>query len=264
MVRSAARGVFISYSRSDSTVVTVAARLLRAGGAIVFQDVVDIEFGAKWQEVLMTAINKCERVLVFWSAAAAASQWVEREWRTALAAGKSIVPMLLDKTPLPSELAVFNAMPDLMTVLRSSVDGPTILTSPSPMSYKAAAKPVVWALTVAVLLILGLLALVIFFRTLSSDSAGPTGPSPMTPGSGVLTIGVSAAVVGVAIMVVAIVTRRRKKKAEPCEQLGIDHELGLNAGSSYDPVEAAKYEREQMLGKAFTDKLFSGEYSWIK
>jgi hypothetical protein len=264
MVKSAAHGVFISYSRADSTVVTLAARLLRAGGAIVFQDVVDIEFGAKWQEVLMTAISKCERVLVFWSAAAAASQWVEHEWRTALAAGKSIVPMLLDKTPLPSELAVFNAMPDLMTVLRYSVDGPTIAASPSPMSYKAAGKPVLWALTVAVLLVVGLLALVVFFRPLSSNPAGPTGPSPRTPVSELLTIGASAAVVGVAIMVVAMMKRRRKKKPGLSEQLGIDDELGLNAGSSYDPVGAAKYEREQVLGKALADKLFSDEYAWVK
>ena len=78
-----------------------------------------------------------------------------------------------------------------------------------------------------------------FLRTLSSGSAGPAGPSPMTPGSGAFTIGGFAAGVGVAIMVVAIVTRRRRKKAEPCERLDIDDELGLNAGVSYHSVEAA-------------------------
>jgi len=35
----------------------------------------------------------------------------------ALQAGKRIVPMLLDKTPLPKELSRFNGMPELMQLL---------------------------------------------------------------------------------------------------------------------------------------------------
>ena len=118
MTGAVARGVFISYSRVNGEVVTIAAKLLKAGGgATVFQDVVDIEYGSDWQEALARAIRQCERVLVFWSLAASTSEWVEREWRMALQAGKRIVPMLLDKTPLPEELSRFNGMPELMQLL---------------------------------------------------------------------------------------------------------------------------------------------------
>jgi len=117
MSSAVGRGVFISYSRVNGEVVTIAAKLLRAGGATVFQDVVDVDYGSDWQEALASAIRQCERVLVFWSLAASTSEWVEREWRMALQAGKRIVPMLLDRTPLPTELSRFNGMPELMQLL---------------------------------------------------------------------------------------------------------------------------------------------------
>jgi hypothetical protein len=80
-------GVFISYSRTDRAFVAVAMQLLRAGGASVFFDVASIEFGDKWEVQLIGAIDRCERVLVFWSSAAAGSAWVQKEWREALARG---------------------------------------------------------------------------------------------------------------------------------------------------------------------------------
>ena len=117
MAGAVAKGVFISYSRANEDIVTIAAKLLKAGGATVFQDVVDLEYGKNWQAALAAAIRKCERVLVFWSAAAATSEWVERGWRAALKARKRIVPLLLDETPLPSELSVLHGMPELMQFL---------------------------------------------------------------------------------------------------------------------------------------------------
>ena len=131
MTSAVPKGVFISYSRVNGDVVTIAAKLLRAGGATVFQDVVDIEYGSDWQEALAKAIRQCERVLVFWSLAASTSEWVEREWRMALRAGKRIVPMLLDKTPLPAELSRFNGMPELMQLLML-VKQPQAAASPRP------------------------------------------------------------------------------------------------------------------------------------
>lgn len=121
MPGSTVGGVFISYSSDDRAIVSAAAQLLRAAGANVFQDIADIEFGAHWETALLKAIAQCERVMVFWSAAAAQSSWVEREWRCALAAGKRIVPMLLDKTPLPAPLAVLHGVPDLLDMLRAAM-----------------------------------------------------------------------------------------------------------------------------------------------
>ena len=141
MASAAARGVFISYSRVNGEVVTIAAKLLRAGGATVFQDVVDIDYGADWQEVLARAIRQCERVLVFWSLAASTSEWVEREWRMALQAGKRIVPMLLDKTPLPTELSRFNGMPELMQLLMLVKQPSTAVDMPASGSDSGRSLP---------------------------------------------------------------------------------------------------------------------------
>ena len=118
---SANNGVFISYSRTDRTFVAVAIQLLRAGGASVFYDVASIEFGDRWEDQLAKAIQRCERMLVFWSAAASVSSWVEKEWRQALFLGKRIVPMQLDTTPLPPDLGQFHGVAGLMSLLQEAV-----------------------------------------------------------------------------------------------------------------------------------------------
>jgi hypothetical protein len=109
--------VFISYARPDSRWVFVAVSLLRAGGAKVFLDVNDLEYGDRWKEALSRTIAGCQRVLVFWSAAAASSKWVNREWVLALNLQKRVVPVSLDDTPLPPELAQLHGLPQLTTLL---------------------------------------------------------------------------------------------------------------------------------------------------
>lgn len=107
----ARRAIFISYAHEDRPQVEPSAELLRAGGVQVFIDVSGIDYGDRWQDVLRGALEKCERVMVFWSLAAKASEWVDREWRYALSLGKRIVPTLLDRTPLPDDLKQFQALP---------------------------------------------------------------------------------------------------------------------------------------------------------
>jgi len=106
----ARRSIFISYARDDGPRVQKDAALLRAGGVRVFIDVQDIEAGAPWEAALESALEKCERVMVFWSQAAKRSTWVDREWRTALRLGKRVVPALLDDTALPPELAALQGI----------------------------------------------------------------------------------------------------------------------------------------------------------
>lgn len=138
MSAAALAGVFISYSSVDRQIVSAAARLLRAAGATVFQDITDLQFGDNWDQALQRAIAQCERVMVFWSAAAAQSAGVEREWRCALDAGKRIVPMSLDKTPLPPPLAALHGVPDLVEMLQSAMH----LAAAEPLAGAAAqARP---------------------------------------------------------------------------------------------------------------------------
>ncbi len=143
------RTVFISYARTDRAAVDQAVDLLRAGGVRVFLDVASIEFGARWKDALMNALRRCERVMVFWSRAAAASEWVEREWRYALELGKKIVPTLLDPTPLPPELAEFQAVKRLMpqpAIVTQALDAGVRVTTgaqagPSPRAPPAPTAP---------------------------------------------------------------------------------------------------------------------------
>lgn len=149
----ARRCVFISYAREDAAEVQAAAALLTAGGVQVFLDVQHIGYGERWEQVLDDALRRCERVLVFWSLAAQASQWVEREWRTALGLGKRIVPTLLDTTPLPPELAAFQALPRLkppaapLAPVAPAAQPPGQPSAPPPVSRRRVA----WVLPVLAL-----------------------------------------------------------------------------------------------------------------
>jgi hypothetical protein len=57
--------------------------------------------------VLGESLIACHTVVVFWSAAAADSKAVAAEYIRALQLGKDIVPVLLDDTPVPSDLAQY-------------------------------------------------------------------------------------------------------------------------------------------------------------
>lgn len=104
------RTVFVSYSRKDSSQVEKAVELLEAGGADVFRDLDDIQYGDRWEDVIRTKLAEAERVLVFWSTHAQLSEWVSREWTIAISMQKRVVPILLDQTPLPRELGQFHAL----------------------------------------------------------------------------------------------------------------------------------------------------------
>jgi hypothetical protein len=41
---------------------------------------------------------------VFWTQNSAASEWVEKEWRAAIAMNKEVIPVILDSTPIPKPL----------------------------------------------------------------------------------------------------------------------------------------------------------------
>ncbi|PID34062.1 MAG: hypothetical protein CR976_02255 [Thiotrichales bacterium] len=108
------RTVFVSYARKDSDRIRRAVALLEAGGAQVFRDIDDIDFGDDWEQVITRQLQECERVMVFWSANAKESKWVNKEYTIALAQQKRMVPVLLDDTPLPPELSRYHALTDFM------------------------------------------------------------------------------------------------------------------------------------------------------
>lgn len=100
--------VFISYRRSDEGIARSLASLLTMFGQRVFLDVSCIPLGVRWELSIQSALQSAETMLVLWSKRAAQSTYMPREWASR-AQSCRIVPILLDDSPLPEELAQWQA-----------------------------------------------------------------------------------------------------------------------------------------------------------
>lgn len=107
MANKDSTNVFISYSHDDTSLVSPIVSLLRANQSLVFQDIDRIQPGKKWRNEIRSAIDRSQLVVIFWCNHASQSNEIENEWRTALEQGKDLLPLLLDETPLPTELSEF-------------------------------------------------------------------------------------------------------------------------------------------------------------
>ena len=102
--------VFISYSRNDATAVHRLIQALAADGVTVWRDVDSLHGGQQWPKVIGEAIADNDLLLLVWSQHAATSHFVELEWTTAMALRKTLLPCVLDATPLPPALSAFNVV----------------------------------------------------------------------------------------------------------------------------------------------------------
>ena len=99
--------VFVSYSHADAPLVAPVVKLLRVNKSLVFQDIDSIQPGKRWRSELASALAEAHLVVVFWCDHARRSNEVSKEWKAAIEQKKDLLPLLLDATPLPSELAEF-------------------------------------------------------------------------------------------------------------------------------------------------------------
>src|SRR5438552_3453599 len=97
---------FASYSHDDREFVRSIIQFLRLKNGQVFFDV-DIPHGVRWQEEIDKAVAGCSLFLLFWCKHSMDSEAVQHEWTLALRQGRSVVPVLLDFTPLPAPLSEF-------------------------------------------------------------------------------------------------------------------------------------------------------------
>lgn len=100
------RHAFLSYASPDRKEVLKRAQALKAVNVSFFQDTLSLDPGARWEKAIYKNIDDCDLFLLFWSKAAADSQWVVKEAEYALArqiagqkAGPDIVPVLLEGPP---------------------------------------------------------------------------------------------------------------------------------------------------------------------
>jgi hypothetical protein len=118
--------VFLSYSREDLPLIKQLEAQLKSHSEIsIWRDQEKIYGGQKWPKVLGEAIADQDVFLLAWSKHSAASHFVELEWCTAIALQKTIIPCLLDETPLAPSLKTFHGYrlddaDGLITSLRSA------------------------------------------------------------------------------------------------------------------------------------------------
>ena len=99
--------IFISYSHQDASLVKPVVGLLRATKDLVFQDGDSIRPGNRWREQMEEALHVAHLVILFWCYHSSRSTEVRKEYEFALSTGKHMLPVLLDKTPLPEQLNEF-------------------------------------------------------------------------------------------------------------------------------------------------------------
>ncbi len=102
--------VFISYSQTDLVFVEKLENFLIENQHKVWRDQKSVKGGQNWPKVIGEAIASNDLVLLVWTNSAKNSHFVEFEWTTAVALRKTIVPYLLDDTPLPPSLSTYNSI----------------------------------------------------------------------------------------------------------------------------------------------------------
>jgi TIR domain len=99
---------FVSYASEDRVSVLEFAQVLNISGIEIFQDVLSLEPGDRWERRLYGEIDRSDLFLLFWSKAASKSKWVVAETEYALryynktgSQRPVIRPILLEGPPIP-------------------------------------------------------------------------------------------------------------------------------------------------------------------
>ncbi len=98
----------VIYSRADADQAHRAQQLAAVYGPALIDR--HMQPGVPWRATIAGQLCGAERILLVWSAIAAASVEVRREIDTALQCRRPIVPVLLDSTPLPGLVADVQAV----------------------------------------------------------------------------------------------------------------------------------------------------------
>jgi len=95
---------FFSYCRADSEFALKLAEDLKAAGANVWIDQLDIEPGVPWDRAIQEALTKCQRLLVILSPVSVDSENVNDEISFALGKQKRVIPILYRDCDVPLRL----------------------------------------------------------------------------------------------------------------------------------------------------------------
>lgn len=99
-----APAAFFSYSREDSAFALRLAADLKAGGANVWLDQIDIEPGQEWDSAIEEAVAKAPQMLLILTRTSVKSRNVRNEISYALEEKKTIIPVLYEDCVVPLQL----------------------------------------------------------------------------------------------------------------------------------------------------------------
>jgi TIR domain len=128
---------FFSYSRDDSEFAMRLANDLRATGANVWMDQLDIPPGQHWDTAVEDALASCSSLLLVLSASSTASTNVMDEVSFALDEGKAVIPVLYRDCKIPlrlRRLQYIDARADYSRAL-SALTKLLSTTRPDPTSF---------------------------------------------------------------------------------------------------------------------------------
>lgn len=96
------RQAFVSYASKDRAEVLRRVQAFKIAGLKVFQDVLELDPGERWEKRLYEEIDRCDVFFLFWSKAARESTWVGKEIDYALArkAGQDERPPAIQPVPI--------------------------------------------------------------------------------------------------------------------------------------------------------------------
>jgi len=177
--------IFVSYSHRDAALVRPVVALLRASEAQVFRDADSLRPGKKWRDQLATAIRESEIVLVFWCHHAHGSEEVRKEYLAARGQDKDLLPVLIDDTPLPQELAEYQFIDFREAFAHTHQEGRHGLAPRSGRPWLAILSVVLLALALSVWYWLSspVTGPVVAMGPVSPASAASSPPSPISSAS---------------------------------------------------------------------------------
>jgi len=173
---------FVSYSRADKDFVLRLCQDLRAAGASIWLDQLDIHPGEEWDEAIERGLSECGRMLVVLSPNSVTSENVLDEIGSALSKKKTIIPVLYRDCDIPYRLNRIqyvdfrNDYNERVKSLLLAIGDPNLQTIPAPLPQDRSRRLYLIAGAAAVAI-----AVLLAWSTIQHRPVVSLGPSVKTP-----------------------------------------------------------------------------------
>lgn len=134
--------VFLSYTRTDMDIALQIRRELEKTGYIVWQDLTAIKGGDEWIKSIESGVERSYALVTVVSESSKKSEWLQIEYLHAKRRGKTINPIKVDASEIPTLMLAMNVAhghPNLNTgisQLLTSLPSPTEI-KPGPQDRRA-------------------------------------------------------------------------------------------------------------------------------